>query len=75
MSLYSIIDISSTSISMIIAQETGGEPVVCERDRQYISMLSYLDGPNLSARGIEKASRPFSSTRKKQTASASPIAI
>ncbi len=49
---YAVIDISSSSISLVVAEEKGGEPLF--RARESLTLLHYLDGHALSARGMEK---------------------
>lgn len=54
MGRYSIIDISSSSISMLTAHDIGDELEILDQDRRHISMLSYLEDHELSARGLDK---------------------
>ena len=49
---YAVIDISSSSISLVVADEKEAEPVF--RARESLTLLHYLDGHALSQRGIEK---------------------
>ena len=49
---YAVIDISSSSISLVAADEKGGEPLF--RARESLTLLHYMDGHALSQRGIEK---------------------
>lgn len=51
---YSVIDISSTSVSMIVAEVKGKEAEVLFRDRAGLTLIHYLQGKNLSPRGIDK---------------------
>lgn len=51
---YSVIDISSSSISMIAAEVTARSAEIVFKDRASLSLLHYLDGKSLSARGIDK---------------------
>lgn len=51
---YSVIDISSSSISLIIAEADERKAEIIFKDRASISLLHYLDGKNLTERGIEK---------------------
>lgn len=53
---YSVIDISSSSLSLTVA-ETDGNPDTTEivfKDRANLSLPYYLVGDKLSARGIDK---------------------
>ena len=50
---YSVIDVSSSSISMIVA-ENGGVNEVVSRERASLSLIHYLEGDSLSRRGIVK---------------------
>lgn len=49
---YAVIDISSSSISLAAAEDTGKEPFF--RARESLTLLHYMDGHSLSKRGIEK---------------------
>ncbi len=51
---YSVIDISSSSISLIVAESDGRKTEIVFKDRVSISLLHYLDGKILTERGIEK---------------------
>lgn len=51
---YSVIDISSSSISMIAADVTARSAEIVFKDRASLAFLHYLDGKSLSARGIDK---------------------
>ena len=51
---YSVIDISSSSISLIIAEADERKTEIVFKDRISISLLHYLDGKVLTERGIEK---------------------
>ncbi len=51
---YSVIDISSSSISMIAADVTARSAEIVFKDRASLSLLHYMDGRALSARGIDK---------------------
>ena len=51
---YSVIDISSSSISMIAADVTARSAEIVFKDRASLSLLHYLEGKSLSARGIDK---------------------
>ena len=44
---YSVIDVSSSSISMIVA-ENGGVNEVVSRERASLSLIHYLEGDSLS---------------------------
>ena len=51
---YCVIDISSTSISLIAAEHDGSEINVSFRDRASLTLVHYMDGRKLSARGVDK---------------------
>ena len=51
---YSVIDISSSSISLIIAEADEHKTEIVFKDRLSVSLLHYLDGKKLTERGIEK---------------------
>ena len=51
---YSVIDISSSSISMIVADMNDRITEIIFRDRASLTLLHYLDGHDLSQRGIDK---------------------
>ena len=51
---YSVIDISSSSISLIIAEADERKAEIIFKDRASISLLHYLDGKKLTERGTEK---------------------
>ena len=51
---YAVIDISSSSISMIVAEMNDRVTEIIFRDRASLTLLHYLDGHDLSQRGIEK---------------------
>ena len=50
----SVIDISSSSISMIAAEVTARSAEIVFKDRASLALLHYFDGKALSARGIDK---------------------
>lgn len=50
---YSVIDVSSSSISMVVAANGGTNEVVF-KERAALSLTHYLEGDKLSARGMEK---------------------
>ena len=62
---YSVIDISSSSISMITAEvsECGCEIVF--KDRESLTLMRYLEGKNLSRRGMEKLAEAVSRMMEK----------
>lgn len=62
---YSVIDISSTSISMIVAEARGKEADIVFKDRANLTLLHYLDGRDLSARGIEKVVAAVAAMKEK----------
>ena len=51
---YSVIDISSSSISMTVAEVSERVTEIIFKDRASLTLLHYLDGRKLSERGIEK---------------------
>lgn len=62
---YSVIDISSTGISMIVADARGKEAEVVFKDRANLTLLHYLNGRDLSARGIEKVVAAVAAMKEK----------
>ena len=50
---YAIIDISSSSISLLVAEGKKTFDVLL-RERENVSILHYMEGKNLSERGVEK---------------------
>ena len=63
---YAVIDISSSSISMIVAVQEGGKTEVVFKERASLSLVHYLEEEGLSARGTEKLADML--TRFKETA-------
>ena len=51
---YAVADISSSSLSVIIAEICGTEIEVTGKERESLSLLYYMDGKDLSRRGMEK---------------------
>ena len=51
---YSVIDISSSSISMIVAAKEGDKAEVVFKERASLSLVHYLEEGALSARGTQK---------------------
>ena len=51
---YAVIDISSSSISMIVAAREGEKTEVVFKERASLSLVHYLEEEGLSARGKEK---------------------
>ena len=51
---YSVIDVSSGSLSMIVASAEKNKSEILFKERVAISLVHYLDGHCLSARGIDK---------------------
>ena len=49
-----VIDISSSSISLLVAQVGEEEEEILFRDRASLTLLHYLEGRSLSARGVDK---------------------
>lgn len=62
---YSVIDISSTGVSMIVAEARGNEAEVVFKDRANLTLLHYLNGRDLSARGIEKVVAAVAAMKEK----------
>lgn len=62
---YSVIDISSTGVSMIVAEVRGKEAEVVFKDRANLTLLHYLNGRDLSARGIEKVVAAVAAMKEK----------
>ncbi len=54
---YSVIDISSSSLSMIVADADGQKNEIIFKDRKSLSLLHYLDGKKITSRGIEKLTK------------------
>ena len=52
--LYSVIDISSSSLSMIIADHSSEKTEIIFKDRTSLSLIHYLEGKKLSERGQDK---------------------
>lgn len=52
---HAVIDLSSTGVSMVIAEENGPDLFeIVYKDRINIAITDYFDGRSISARGIEK---------------------
>lgn len=51
---YAVIDVSSSSMSFIVATVNGSRREIIFRDRIGLSLYHYLEGKTLSARGMEK---------------------
>lgn len=51
---YAVADISSSSLSVIIAEDSDGVIEVTGKEREPLSLLYYMDGDKLSRRGTEK---------------------
>lgn len=51
---FSVIDISSSSLSMIVAEADNHKTEIIYKDRVAISLLHYREGKTLSLRGMEK---------------------
>ena len=62
---HSVIDISSTGVSMIVAEVRGKEAEVVFKDRANLTLLHYLNGRDLSARGIEKVVAAVAAMKEK----------
>ena len=62
---YAVIDISSSSISMSVAEMNARVTEIIFRDRASLTLLHYLDGRDLSQRGIEKLTEAVSVMKDK----------
>lgn len=62
---YCVIDISSSSISLIAAETDGERLQTVFSDRVNLAMLHYMEGKNLSARGIDKLAAAVSDMKEK----------
>ncbi len=62
---YCVIDISSSSISLIAAETDGTRLQTVFSDRVNLAMLHYMEGKNLSARGIDKLAAAVSDMKEK----------
>lgn len=51
---YSVIDISSSSISMIVAESEGGKTEVVFKERSSLTLVHYLEDGTLSERGVQR---------------------
>ena len=51
---YAVADISSSSLSVIIAESDGSTTEITGKERESLSLLYYMDGKDLSRRGTEK---------------------
>ena len=51
---YAVADISSSSLSVIIAEQNGDMTEIVGKERESLSLLYYMDDSRLSKRGIEK---------------------
>ena len=51
---YAVADISSSSLSVIIAEKTGNVTEITGKERESLSLLYYMNGSDLSRRGTEK---------------------
>ena len=65
---YSVIDISSSSLSFIVADVDGGSAEVIFKDRITLSLTQYMEGKSLSARGTEKLISAINAAKQKCTA-------
>ena len=59
-----VIDISSSSISLLVAQ-VGEKEEILFRDRSSLTLLHYLEGRSLSARGIDKLAEAVAAMMEK----------
>ena len=62
---YSVIDISSSGMSFIVAEESEGGAHIVFRERIGMSLRHYVEGSRLSARGIEKLAETAASVKEK----------
>lgn len=62
---YCVIDISSSSISLIAAETDGERLQTVFSDRVNLAMLHYMEGKDLSARGIDKLAAAVSDMKEK----------
>ena len=62
---YSVIDISSSSISMVVAEVNDRVTEIVFKDRASLTLLHYLEGRDLNARGIEKLTEAVSIMKDK----------
>lgn len=62
---YCVIDISSSSISLIAAETDGTRLQTVFSDRVNLAMLHYMEGKDLSARGIDKLAAAVSDMKEK----------
>lgn len=62
---YCVIDISSSSISLIAAETDGTHLQTVFSDRVNLAMLHYMEGKDLSARGIDKLAAAVSDMKEK----------
>ena len=60
-----VIDISSSSISLLVAQVGEKEEEILFRDRSSLTLLHYLEGRSLSARGIDKLAEAVAAMMEK----------
>ena len=51
---YSVIEISSSSISMIVAESEGGKTEVVFKERSSLTLVHYLEDGALSERGVQR---------------------
>ena len=65
---YAVIDISSSSLSFIVADVDGGSAEVIFKDRITLSLTQYMEGKSLSARGTEKLISAINAAKQKCTA-------
>ena len=65
---YSVIDISSSSLSFIVADVEGRSAEVIFKDRITLSLTQYMEGKSLSSRGIEKLISAINEAKQKCTA-------
>lgn len=62
---YSVIDISSSGMSFIVAEEGENGTNIVFRERVGMSLRHYVEGSRLSARGIEKLAETLSHRKGK----------
>ena len=62
---YSVIDISSSSLSLIVANADGKKTEIVFKDRVSLYLFPHLEGKSLSPRGIDKLTDALSLMKEK----------
>lgn len=62
---YSVIDISSSGMSFIVAEESENGTKILFRERIGLSLRHYVEGSRLSSRGIEKLAETAATVKEK----------